>query len=75
MWVGAAWEEDKPMVGALGWEGARVGRGRTGLERYRVGGLERPLGPRIQRYAPLIAEQLARDAAKRSAVQVGLRCG
>lgn len=28
----------------------------------------------IQRCAPLIAEQLERDAVKRSEVQVGLRC-
>lgn len=28
----------------------------------------------IQRCTPLIAEQLARDAVKRSEVQVGLRC-
>lgn len=75
MWVGEVWEVDEPSGGSRGLGLA------GGWERKNEAGMLQGRGPGavrvnwvIQRCAPLTAEQLARDAVKRSEVQVGLRC-
>lgn len=69
-WGVAAWEGQgwRPGGGRLLGEEERS-RNAAGSGDWSVG-----VNRVIQRCAPLIAEQLARDAVKRSEVQVGLRC-
>lgn len=80
MWVGATREEDEPGVGSGGLGVAGEGRGgglgeeEWGRKAAGSGAWSVRVNWVIQRYARLRAEQLARDAVRRSEVQVGLRC-